>query len=163
MEFIKKGIKPMKKIKKSEIYSGNSSSIWVSIFIVIILTTLILISFWKDFELIAVLSSLFLIGILIMTSLIEKAILNEKGITVCRYWTKKVLWECKYDDINRVNANYFSDTFYRSKTFIIIMKNGQVKKLILAHVMVERIAKIFLIYGIPFFIKKNEKNVPYKY
>ena len=102
-------------------------------------------------------------GVLIISAIIRTKIIvfTDFELSVYNFWTKKLLWSTKYNEINKVKVSFFSDTFYRSKKIEIIYNSGIKKKLVVVHVLMESLSDKFIKNQVPIWIKNNEKFTPY--
>jgi hypothetical protein len=145
----------------TELLRKNSSSFSVAIVFLSINLGLFLLSIFKSH---IILGIPFLIGILVVLLIIVKlktTIFYDKHIVQITFWKKKIIWYCLYEEIQRINISYFSDTFYRSKQACFILNDGSRKKITLVHILLETLVKPFIDKGIPVYVEINGKYRPY--
>lgn len=146
----------------NELLRRNNSSFSLAVFFLLTNVLLFVLSINKNQ---IIIGALFFFGsfamILILTKL-KTTIFYDNTIIQVSYWTKKVLWTCPYEDIQRINIRYFSDTLHQSKQIWVILKNGSKKRIFLVHILVEKIAKVFINRNIPIYEEINGKPHLYK-
>lgn len=140
-----------------ELLRKNSSSIGIAIIFLFINLGLFLLSILKNEKILGFVFLISISAIVLITLRIKTIVFYDKYIVQRTFWRKKIIWTCLYDEIQRVNINYFSDTFYRSKQVCFILKNGEIRQTILVHILVEKIAPPFLNRKIPVYIEVNGK------
>jgi hypothetical protein len=95
--------------------------------------------------------------------LFKKIIITEETTTLKWYWTNKLIWEINNNEIEKINATYYSDSTFRSKTLYFNQKKGTKHKTYIYGTTIEDIAKLYLKRNkTPFYIEKNGKFEKYK-
>lgn len=146
---------------KGIIYKGKSNSIGVILFLFCITIYLMVLSFITNYYVLGIIFLFFIIMLIKQLYKTYNTFFLKEFLETKRIFNKKRL-NINYEDIKYVNMLCYSDTIFRSKNLIIVLKDGTRVKIVVVHVLIEVLAKIFNDKDIPVYILENEKYKLYK-
>jgi hypothetical protein len=120
----------MKNQNKNVLLKRNNSSLGVALSFLIICLGLFLLAILKDQLALEIIFLFF--SLLCVFALVKMKTLSfcDQSIILTTYWQKKVVWNFDYEELKKVEIDYFSDTFYESKQLHFTLNNGTKFKVI---------------------------------
>lgn len=152
----------MRNKENNELFRSNNSSVKISILFISIVSILLILSILKDEKGLSVIFLIIFFVLFYSLLRVKTTIFYENHISQIKFWIKKEIWNCKYEEVRKVNITYFSDTSYRSKQIHFYLNDRQIKKIIILNIQMDELfKKVFERKKIPVYIEKNDTFVLY--